>query len=391
MAAKAVALRFTRVKLTNWRNFRSAEVSLGRRAFLVGPNASGKSNFLDALRFLRDIAKPIGGGLAAALDARDGLTKVRCRNARKPSYVEIDVDVGTDDDPKKWGYRVRFNRVSGEKSVTIAEEEVRIPGNESPVFRKRHAQESDPLAYTQTLLEQVAQTKPFRPLVEFFGTIRYLHVVPQIVRDPRRARTDIEDPFGGDLLRRMNELPNKSLAPRLRKLAAALEVAVPQFSNLELDVDAEGKPHLLASYKYWRPHATKHDEAMFSDGTLRLIGFLWSIAEKGGPLLLEEPELSLNEAVASELPAMIARMQRVSARQVIATTHSYAMLAAKGVGLDEVHRFAVGENGTTVETARDNAVIVAQVASGLPVSEAVLALTKPRDAGSLATMSLVDG
>ena len=39
------------------------DTPLGRRMFLVGTNASGKSNFLDALRFLRDIAKTEGGGL----------------------------------------------------------------------------------------------------------------------------------------------------------------------------------------------------------------------------------------------------------------------------------------------------------------------------------------
>ena len=51
--------------LKNWRNFRTVEVDLAERTFLVGPNAAGKSNFLDALRFLRDLAKP-GGGLQKA-------------------------------------------------------------------------------------------------------------------------------------------------------------------------------------------------------------------------------------------------------------------------------------------------------------------------------------
>jgi len=54
-------MRFTKVKLENWRNFLGVEVSLERRVFLVGPNASGKSNFLDAFRFLRDIADAQGG------------------------------------------------------------------------------------------------------------------------------------------------------------------------------------------------------------------------------------------------------------------------------------------------------------------------------------------
>ncbi|TEU15991.1 MAG: chromosome segregation protein SMC, partial [Anaerolineales bacterium] len=55
-------MRFSRIKLENWRNFQEADVPLQNRVFLVGANASGKSNFLDAFRFLRDIVMP-GGGL----------------------------------------------------------------------------------------------------------------------------------------------------------------------------------------------------------------------------------------------------------------------------------------------------------------------------------------
>ena len=39
--------RFTGLLLENWRNFVDADVNLQPRTFLVGPNASGKSNFLD--------------------------------------------------------------------------------------------------------------------------------------------------------------------------------------------------------------------------------------------------------------------------------------------------------------------------------------------------------
>lgn len=52
----------SRVVLKNWRNFRHVDVSLRPRAFLVGPNAAGKSNFLDVFRFLRDIVRD-GRGL----------------------------------------------------------------------------------------------------------------------------------------------------------------------------------------------------------------------------------------------------------------------------------------------------------------------------------------
>lgn len=63
----------TKLALKNWRNFRKVEVPLSDTTYIMGPNASGKSNFLDVMRFLRDIADPQGGGLNKALDMRGGL------------------------------------------------------------------------------------------------------------------------------------------------------------------------------------------------------------------------------------------------------------------------------------------------------------------------------
>ena len=44
-------------------------MSLRKWVFVIGPHASAKSNVLDVLRFLRDIAKP-GGGLERAVAER---------------------------------------------------------------------------------------------------------------------------------------------------------------------------------------------------------------------------------------------------------------------------------------------------------------------------------
>lgn len=51
----------TRLALKNWRNFRSIDINLRERIYFIGANASGKSNLLDAIRFLRDIASPLSG------------------------------------------------------------------------------------------------------------------------------------------------------------------------------------------------------------------------------------------------------------------------------------------------------------------------------------------
>ena len=55
--------------MVHWRNFQGqVDMPLTPRVFLLGPNASGKSNVLDALRFLRDTADQ---GLQAAINSRE--------------------------------------------------------------------------------------------------------------------------------------------------------------------------------------------------------------------------------------------------------------------------------------------------------------------------------
>src|SRR3989344_7856405 len=82
----------SQVMLKNWRNFRSVHVQMGERVFVVGPNASGKSNFLDVFKFLRDIAKQ-GGGLQKSVSDRGGISKIRCLAARQDPDIEIQIDL----------------------------------------------------------------------------------------------------------------------------------------------------------------------------------------------------------------------------------------------------------------------------------------------------------
>ena len=87
-------MQFTRLKLENWRNFLAVDVALARRIFLVGPNASGKSNLLDAFRFLRDIADPKRGFQWAVNEPpRRGVSQIRSLHARRYPNVAVEVEV----------------------------------------------------------------------------------------------------------------------------------------------------------------------------------------------------------------------------------------------------------------------------------------------------------
>ena len=188
---------------------------------------------------------------------------------------------------------------------------------------------------SQTALEQVNANKSFRAVAEFFSSVHYLHVVPQIVRDLGRSGGK-DDPFGGDLIERIHSTTKKTRDALLKRMQEALQIAVPQMRHLELVVDERGVPHLRAKYEHWRPQGAWQRENRFSDGTLRLLRLIWSLQETGGPLLLEEPEMSLNPAVVSQIAPVIAKAARRSGRQSLITMHSVGLLSGD-VNLSEVY------------------------------------------------------
>src|SRR5205807_10584326 len=96
-------MRITHLRLENWKNFKEVDLPLQRRAFVVGPNASGKSNLLDAIRFLRDLSHA-EGGYQRAVRPRGGVSRIRCLHARAQPNVALQVTLQIDSD--KGLYRV---------------------------------------------------------------------------------------------------------------------------------------------------------------------------------------------------------------------------------------------------------------------------------------------
>lgn len=209
--------------------------------------------------------------------------------------------------------------------------------------------EADSERLRQTHLEQVNVNKDFRDIADFFATVRYLHVVPQLVREPERSVGRTGDPFGGDFLEQIARADKRTRASRLKRIESALRIAVPQLQDLELRRDARGTPHLRGNYRHWRPHGHWQSEEAFSDGTLRLVGLLWAVMDGTGPLLLEEPELSLHPEVVRQIPQMFGQVQRRSGRQIIVSSHSTEILDDSGIGLDEVLTLLPLAEGTSVE------------------------------------------
>jgi predicted ATPase len=372
---KSKSFRFTRLYLENWRNFVQNDVELQNRIFLVGPNASGKSNLLDVFRFLHDIVS-VGGGFQEAIRKRGGVSSLRCLAARRYSNILIHVNIGNEEDLSAWEYEIHFNQDNLRRPI-IKKEKVIKHGK--LIFERPDVNDkNDSERLIQTYLEQVYANQNFRDIADFFSTVRYLHIVPQLVREPDRSVGKKNDPYGGDFLEQIAHTQDRTRNARLRRIKDALSFAVPQLKELEMIRDERGTPHLRGKYEHWRFPGAWHKEDQFSDGTLRLMGLLWVTLDGNGPLLLEEPELSLHPEVIKYIPQMFARIQRKSGRQVIMSTHSTEVLQDEGIGLDEVLLVQPGSEGATITPANTIKEAELLLEGGLSVADAIIPQTRPQ-------------
>ena len=386
----------SKIELFNWKNFHRCEVGVQERCFVVGANAAGKSNFIDALRFLRDVAKQ-GGGLQTAVRVRGGITKIRCLAAREQSNVKLAIELSESDSRELcWHYELNFKHTGGgirENQVKIVSEKV-FSWREQRYVLDRSAEtlgeDEETLKYTY--LEQPNANKDFRVIQQFLQNVEYLNVVPQMVRESASSSYsgDKEDYYGRNFLKRLALLNDNTRRSYFRKINEFLKLAVPQLEELSFVKDEIGVPHLEARYVHWRTRGSKQQEMQFSDGTLRLIGFLFALIDSNGVLLLEEPEINLHPGIVAQFPEFIAKIQRVKkgGRQVFITTHSYDILSNEGIAPEEVLLLTNSPEGTEVEVLSNVEKAKNILAAGFSMADVVMPLTKPWSIESMSHIKL---
>ncbi len=381
----------SRLIVRNWKNFTRCDVAIGETVYILGANASGKSNFLDIFRFMRDIVNPTGGGLQHAFSIRHGMQKVRSLAARKTSQIELSFlfkdSLQTGSSQADWRYDLSIDsEKEGRRRPRVMKEEVRR-GEEIVLSRGKNGRgigvetgEEDREELTVTYLEQVNMNKGFRCIAEFFQDILYLHLVPQLLKyneelAPKRIESD---PFGQGFLEDIARTQQRTREARLKHIESILHDVIPYFKQLRFKRDdVTGRPHLEMLHTHWRPNAGWQTEEQFSDGTLRLIAIIWILLSNNSIILLEEPELSLHKRIVEQIPYLIFKARKYIKKaggQLFITTHSEALLSDKSIDANFL-LLKPGTSGeaTTVEEPSESD--WAAMAAGLSPANALLPKT----------------
>ena len=351
----------TRVVLKNYKSIAACDVQLGPLTFLVGRNGAGKSNFLDALRFVADA---LNLSLDHAVRDRGGINNVRRRSRGHPNHFSIRLEFTLPEGfTGHYAFQIRTRSSGGYEVQT---EECSIQNKLCPTSEAHFRVESGTVTDTSVevapaaaidrlYLVNASGLPEFRPVYDAFSRMGFYSLNPDSIRD-------LQDPNPGDVLLRDGSNLTSVLAqlPRSVKKHVGEYLAVVVPGVHAVDVKGFGPKETLefkqdvAGDKYpWRFLANN-----MSDGTLRVLGILIALfqgdqdTQKRVPLVgIEEPELALHPAAAGVL--LDGLRDAAHKTQVIVTSHSPDLLDNKDLDVDSI--LAVeAQNGTTAIAGVDD-------------------------------------
>ena len=330
MSANSDPRMVTRVALRNYKSIAACDVRPEALSFLVGPNGCGKSNFLDALRF---VAEALRFSLDHALRDRGGIQEVRRRSGGHPNNFGIRLEVKL---PRAEGwYAFRVGAKPGGR-YSVQQEECVVLGEDGHGSYKvadgkviASTVPNPPACASDRLyLVNMSGLDVFRPLYDALSGMGFYNLNPEAIRD-------LQAPDPGELLKR----DGSNLASVLSNLESGRKTAVEEYltaitpgvtgvaartmgTKLTLDFRQE----VRGAKHPWRFPASN-----MSDGTLRALGVLVALFQGDGESLerrhlvgIEEPESALHPAAAGVLiDSLTDASQRA---QVIVTSHSADLL-----------------------------------------------------------------
>lgn len=198
-----------RIRIENYRSLREVEVELNDLNVLVGPNGVGKTNFLDAIRFLGDTARM---DLVEALELRGGFARCLYQGTDRPPATRIRFEIeavatkyASETAPDAyslsfWQPRERqlqrqetftFKRYQGKgRRITVRGGKAEVVDDETPRYMQPVGTRSAALSTLPRLGEQAGATQ-VREIAQLFQTFRVFD--PEVV-DARRGWRIEEEP-----------------------------------------------------------------------------------------------------------------------------------------------------------------------------------------------------
>jgi predicted ATPase len=312
------------IKLENYRSFETATLRPDRLTAIVGANSAGKSNLIDAFRFVSEALTP-GVGLPVALERRGGFERVvhqTTQSGGRRRNVRLTLELDLEDEGVQWysiyleakkgGYQVKEEVLARDEQLSNCIFAVRggaiavVPAGLAP-----------PWASERLTLPLVASHPDIEPAFDFLTRMQACAISTDRLRD-------YQDPDPGDRLEPDGRNAAYVLADLrdadVAELVEVLGKVVPGITGVR-SARRGTKRTIVFTKKVHSDRAIDFEALQMSEGTLRLFGVLVALFQPHRPtvLTIEEPEAGLHFAAAQ---AMVETFQELAGEvQLLFTTH----------------------------------------------------------------------
>lgn len=371
-------VKLTHLAVTNWRNFAHIEFDMSSRLFVVGPNSSGKTNLLGALRFLGDIGRR---GLVAASEDLGGPDRYFRSGADSAAFVATFNDtqnsaefalflrlMSTDSESTKRGsdadQTLAFpmtDPLAGEPNDRYLDVHQTITaGGKKPADEG----ESFPVEDEEAQRTRVCQT---------LAGIRYIHPNPKKMLE----RADRYDPdHGTGFFQHAGRFSDQQLNAALNRIRPIMAAAVPEVPNLSYLRMGLGTEVVFYNDTPDPGARGVYSHEQFSEGTLRLLGMLFDLATlplTTSIVLIEEPETFLQASIVRSMSSFLAEVAMNHDVQMVISTHSPELIDSEVVLPNEVLVLRSQNGETTGELLSQSSEprIQAVLSADLPKSEGI--------------------
>jgi len=343
--------------LENWKSFRQAELEIDALTVLIGTNASGKSNALDALEFLSRIAqdKPLKKALVGASQTPAIRGGTEWATLKPHNQFTLQVWIGTEDEDSDYVYSIsvatkpdvinlgeslKLVRYSDDKSTATDLFEAELNGHRELKFRLPHEpnfmleQNSSALGKLQGLrFENAELDKGIQAVSETLKNILVLNPVPAKMRDYSR----ISDGLVGDASNIAGVLAGLSADKKLMVEAILSNYLsqLPERDIAKIWAEPVGRLEhdaMLYCEEVWvHGHSpTTIDARGMSDGTLRFLAIVTALLTRpeGSQIVIEEVDNGLHPSRAQLLLNMLLKLGEERQIDILVTTHNPALLDA---------------------------------------------------------------
>jgi predicted ATPase len=315
-------MAITKVKVSNFKSFDELEVELRPLNVVVGGNASGKSNFLEIFRFLRDLGTY---GLENAVSLQGGmefLTNLQIGTAR-PLVLELtydDHELFEESEEENSSmisvvsavYRLVLASVSSGKGFQVLEEHlIQKFENDLGEIKSSRAKTVD----GRPLPSELDRVYRF-PDLPF--ELAIFDLEPKLGKraTPIGGKADLE-PDGSNLAIVLRNVLQD--AGKREMLVRLLNDLLPFVEDLKVDRFAD-KSVLIALKERYSP-SSYLPASLLSDGTIHLTAIILALYfERAAITLFEEPERHLHPHLISRLAGMLRDASQ--RKQIVVTTHN---------------------------------------------------------------------